>query len=402
MLFWAVLSISMITILGSTAVSPALAGIKYAFPGYSDEVIQLVLTIPPLFIIPSCFLCNYVVEKFGKKNVLIFGIILYLIGGIGAGLMPNFSTMLAARAVLGIACGFITPLAQALISTHFSGELRSKMTGYSASASYLMGIIASFTVAKMAAINWRLAFMIYAVALLVLVLNIRYLPKDYKKGMHILKKSDRRQKEEKTGVNKRAVAIVFGMGLINVAFYTFTASISLFMLSEGIGDKSASGTVVAIFMLSGFVLGLFVDKLRKYAGRFTMAFAAVLMGSGYLILSAAGGIIGLCAGAALIGGSYSIFYAGVFLAIGACSRNKTENTRLVIYTTAAMFSGQFLSAYILRAAEFLLRDSGYRFRFSFLSAGLFTAAFLMVLNKTYLKLKMHLKVVFDVIHRWKW
>lgn len=101
----AVLSISMITILGSTAVSPALAGIKTAFPMYSDFMIQLILTIPPLFIIPSCFLCNILTGKWGKKHVLILGIVLYLIGGIGAGLMPGFYMVLAARALLGVACG---------------------------------------------------------------------------------------------------------------------------------------------------------------------------------------------------------------------------------------------------------------------------------------------------------
>ena len=63
----AVLSISLITILGSTAVSPALAGIKTAFPMYSDSMIQLVLTIPPLFIIPCCFLCNVLTARWGKN-----------------------------------------------------------------------------------------------------------------------------------------------------------------------------------------------------------------------------------------------------------------------------------------------------------------------------------------------
>lgn len=136
----AVLSISMITILGSTAVSPALAGIKSAFPMYSDSTIQLILTIPPLFIIPSCCLCGYLARKWGKKKVLISGILLYLAGGLGAGAMPGFYSMLGARALLGIACGLITPMAQALISTHFEGETRAKLTGYSSSASYSTSI----------------------------------------------------------------------------------------------------------------------------------------------------------------------------------------------------------------------------------------------------------------------
>lgn len=174
----AILSIGTITILGSMAVSPALAEIKTAFPELDDSTIQLVLTVPTLFVIPACLFCNYIAGKIGYKNTLLLGLILYLIGGVGAGFMPGFYSMLAVRAILGISCGFLTPLVQTLISLHFTGTFKEKLTGYPASASYLMGIIASFTIGKIASIHWRLSFLIYLIAFIVLFLNIRYLPKD--------------------------------------------------------------------------------------------------------------------------------------------------------------------------------------------------------------------------------
>lgn len=370
----AVLSISMITILGSTAVSPALAGIKTAFPMYSDATIQLVLTIPPLFIIPSCFLCNLLARKWGKKTVLIFGVILYLIGGIGAGFMPGFSSMLVMRAVLGVSCGLITPMAQALISSNFEGETRAKLTGYSASASYFMGIIASFTVANLAAVNWRLAFLIYIIAVLVLVLNAKYLPSDRKE------EPAGPQDQVKRPANWKAYLVILGMSLVNVAFYTFSTSIALFLKSESIGNDATSGYAVAVFMAAGFFMGIAVPHIRKRLNYFTVTLGCLMMGTGYVGLAASRNIVLLILSSALVGASYSVFYSSVFLKIGALSRDDRENTKLVTFTTAGMFFGQTVSVYLLQGAEWVFRSGGYRFRFSFLAGALLLAAVLCIGN----------------------
>lgn len=373
----AILSISMITILGSTAVSPALAGIKSAFPQMSDENIQLVLTITPLFIIPACFLCRYLIERIGKRKVLILGIVLYLIGGIGTGLMPSFNLMLVGRAVLGIGCGLITPMAQALISSNFTGKKKEILTGYSASASYLMGIISSIVVGKLAAIHWRLAFLIYAIAFLVLGLNLKYLPNDKGEG----KAQNKKSKESSQKFNGKAFLVILSMGLINVAFYTFSTSIALFMKHEGIGGASTAGLVVASFMLFGFFVGLITNKIRERIKQFTFALACIMMGTGYIGLALSSNIILITGCAALIGGSYSIFYSGVFLKIGQLSRSKEENTRLVTNTTASMFIGQSVSIYILQAAEWLMGQSGYRFRFTLLAVMLGISAAGVILKE---------------------
>lgn len=78
----AILSISMITVMASAAVSPALANISKAFPQESITMIKTVLTLPSLFIIPFSLLSGYLVQRFGNKRVLIVGIVIYIIGGV--------------------------------------------------------------------------------------------------------------------------------------------------------------------------------------------------------------------------------------------------------------------------------------------------------------------------------
>lgn len=365
----AVLSVSTITILGSTAVSPALSGIKSAFPQMSDSVIQLILTLPTLLIIPSCLLCRAAIRRMGEKRVLLMGITIYLVGGLGAGLMPNFYLLLAMRGILGIGCGFITPMAQNLISSHFDGDVKVKMTSYSASASYLMGILASFTVGRLVGIQWRLAFTIYLVALAVLLLNAVYLPSDTPRDQ-----VSESPAVQRYGPNVPALLTMLAMFGINGAFYTFSASISLFMRQEQIGNDTTSGIVVSAFMVCGFVVGLLVPVVRRHVKGLTMGLGSLMMGWGYWLLSLADSLPALMAAAALVGGSYSILYSGIFTKIRAQSRSPEETTTLVTLTTAGMFLGQASSQYLLRGAEILLRRSGYRFRFALLATILLACA----------------------------
>ena len=367
------LSVSTLSILCATAVSPALAGIKNAFPGIPDSTVQLVMAIPTFCIIPACFLCRPLIARFGEKPVLLAGTLLYVLGGSGAALMPTFSTMLAFRALLGFACGITIPMAQILISSNFEGRTREDLTAYSASASYLMGIAAAYLVGQLARLNWRLCFLVYLAALVVLALNSQ-----------IRLNGPRREEEKKLRLRPLPGALVsiLVMAFVNLAFYTFTSSIALFMREEGFGDSGSSGLAVSLFMASGFLTGLAVPSLRAAAGRLSKALGFLLMGTGYLALRLSGGLALTIVSALLAGASYSVLYAAGFSELREFSRTQEENTSLITFMTAAMFFGQAVSLYVLKGLELVTGRSGYRFRFTLLAAALLAAAMLSAIMAT--------------------
>lgn len=362
----AVLSLSTLTILVSTAVSPALAGIKLAFPDYSDDMIRLVLTIPPLFIVPITFLSNRLIVRCGHKKVLLFGTGLYLLGGLGSGLMPTFEMLLLARALTGIGCGFIVPLAQILIGIYFQGETRAMLTGWSASVSYLTGVFASFVVSRLAIINWRYTFLVYVIGLMVFLLNWLYLPDEKEIAPAPTQRTEKG--------NWRLYLVAVGMGLTNIAFYLFTTSIALFMQSEQIGTLADSGTVVAAFMLFGFFVGILVQRLRKVLKSYTVLSGCFMMAAGYVVLSLAQKTGVVVIGAMLVGGSYSILYSCIFLRINILARNSGEASYFICWTTAFMFTGQFLSQPLLNIVEYLFHQSTYRFDYTFISGAVCVVA----------------------------
>lgn len=358
----AILSIGTITILASMAVAPVLAGIKTAFPHYSDTYIQMVLVIPTLCIIPGCFCCQACCGRYGNKKTLITGLILYLIGGLGAGVVSNFSVMLVFRGILGLGCGIILPLAQKLISDNFSGVFKEKIIGYPVAASCLMGIVCAFCIGYIASIHWRLAFLVYLAAFPVLYLNGKYLPLDVPSP----------KRKEKGKLSTRSILLILAMALANLSFYTFPTYIALFMKSEHIGIDSSSGIVVSLLMGAGFLMGIYAVYIRNTLKQYTCTAAVLCMGLAYIHMSMTANILVLCLCAILVGASNTLLYAEIFSKINKEAEVCKSNTALITYTTVAMFVGQTLAVPVLELISRIGSDFTYRFKFEML--GIFLAA----------------------------
>jgi len=363
----AILSISMITVMASAAVSPALANISNAFPDASISLIKTVLTLPSLFIIPFSLLSGHLVHRFGNKKVLIFGIIIYLIGGIAPAYADTIPQLLFFRAVLGCGCGLIMPISQTLIAVNYEGTLKTKITGYSGAASYLMGVIASFVVAPVSSIDWHYSFYIYAIALVVLILNIAILPND--KPTHM----------ENESKSKKFPSIVWwtilGMLLVNIAFYAVPANVALFMKEQNIGIAQSAGTVISVFMISGFIAGVLLSQIQRCLKKYTVLFGIFVMAFGYIILSFSHGLFFVIAGSGFVGFSFGILFPSLIILItNKCSSNSC--VLALSFTSCAQFLGQFLSPYVLQFIKFVFGFASLRADFAILAVVL-TSAFII-------------------------
>ena len=86
----AVLSVSLLTILVGTALSPVLSELRRAFPEVGEEWIQLVLTLPALFLVPVSLLSPWLTARIPLRRLLLAGLTLYLVGGLGPAAARTF------------------------------------------------------------------------------------------------------------------------------------------------------------------------------------------------------------------------------------------------------------------------------------------------------------------------
>jgi len=173
-----ILSVSLLTIMASAAVAPALGRIRMAFPGVNDTLIKLVLTLPPLFIVPFSFITGLLVKRMKKKTIMLIGLSIYFLAGIGGGFVPEGSiiSLLVIRAILGMGVGLIMPLSTTLVGDFYDGDARRKMMGYAVSVQNLGGVIFQITAGYLAVISWRYSFGVYSMAFIIFMLIAAFLP----------------------------------------------------------------------------------------------------------------------------------------------------------------------------------------------------------------------------------
>lgn len=215
----AILSISLLTIMASAAISPALSTIQDYFSDVDELYIKMIITLPAIFIIPITLLTGKLVFIFKKKTLLITGAILYVIGGVSGAFANSIWILLVFRSIMGIGVGLLLPLSRGLIADFFHGEERSEMMGYATSFNNLGGIISLVIAGFLSVYSWRYPFFIYLLGLFVIYMIIFHMP-----SQEIKEKPS-----TKVEVSKNVWLLGFGMFYMMQMFYVIPAALSIYI-----------------------------------------------------------------------------------------------------------------------------------------------------------------------------
>lgn len=349
----AILSLSILTVLSGMAVSPALGQIKLAFPDASDLAVQLVLTLPPLIIIPIGLLSGRLAGRMPKRMIVLIGMVIYLLAGVGGGFMNSMVMLLVSRAFLGVGTGLIAPLSLSLIADFYDGDERSTTMGQSSAIATMGGIFLPLISGWLSVFSWRYAFAAYLIAIAVFILVWFYLPEPP-------------TAPETKGSRGKLPAGVFGLGLLTVllmvVFYLLPTKIALFIQEIGIGDSRQSGLVIASLNLAAFLIGMSFGKLRKYLKRFTPLFGITVLTLGLTLIYFSSNIALISVGMFLSGLGIGSLMPLLFLSTANLVPD-TLNASALSITNSSLYFGQFISPLVFTLIASVFRRGDIRFDF---------------------------------------
>lgn len=349
-----ILSLSFLSILSGAAISPALGKIQQAFPDASPLTIQMILTLTPLFIIPFSLITGRISLIFRKRHILFVGLIIYLLAGVGGGLMNNMTMILVMRVLLGVGTGLISALSLSLIADFYHGDERSNTMGQSSAIATMGGIVLTLLSGWLALFSWRLAFSAYLVSLIALILVYFFLPEP---------PISSQKSSEKPG---KLPLGVYGMGfltiLLMIVFYLIPTQIALFIQDTGIGDAGQSGISIATMNLAAFIVGLAFGRIRKILKSLTTLIGLIFL---------AGGLIALNFVISFPAVLVSLFFAGmgigtlmptIFLATANLVPDELNGPALSI-TNSSLYLGQFFSPLFFLLLASLFNYQGTKVNF---------------------------------------
>lgn len=339
------LIISMMTMMAGAVVAPSLPQISNVFKDVNNVELlsRLVITLPALFIAFSSPFFGYFSDRWGRKKLLLFSLVIYGIAGVSGYFLSDIYLILTGRAVLGISVGGIMTIATTLVGDYFKGNERNEFAGLQGAFMGIGGVLFITISGWFADIHWQLPFLIYLFAIPGLIMGALFLY-ETKKVVSYPK-----IKANNNSYDKRKAILIYTLAFVGIVFFYMVPVQIPFLLSKMQGiSNSQIGYSISIATLSGAIVSINYKTIKmRFGFRSVFQLAFIFLGLGYLAVYEFTSYLGI---------TFALFIAGIGIGLLMPTSNlwimaiAPEEIRgtLVGRTSMATFLGMFFSPIIIQ------------------------------------------------------
>lgn len=342
-----ILSMSLLTVMAAAAIAPAMGIIRQHFASAPDMLVQLIISLPALFIILTNLLFLPISRVLRTRAIAIIGLVLYVAASTGCFFVDNIHLLLLMRALLGVSVGLIMPLSTGLLSYFYPPEEQARLMGLSAAMNQMGGVVGTLLAGMLASIAWNYAFLVYLFGLIALVMIVCWLPNEK------LGSSNKRGKVFEPRQLLKLHPSVIGMLLLTMVFFVFPTNFAIITSRQLQLDTTAITLIMVALDLLAFFVGLVFGHLMHRFRTSIKFFPPIVLIIGYAFYAEASNVAMLLIGSAFIGVGNGI---GVpyLLTIASIKGGKNSATTVMPLLSASLYLGQFISPIlILPLAELL-------------------------------------------------
>jgi MFS family permease len=157
------LLVSTLTVMAGATIAPSLPKMQEHFDSVanSEYLVRLALTMPAFFIALGAPFVGMLIDRLGRKPLLLIALILYGLAGSSGLILNDLGSILVGRAFLGISVGGIMTTATTLVADYYLGTARAQFLGLQSAFMGLGGVFFLSLGGFIADFNWRYPFAIY-------------------------------------------------------------------------------------------------------------------------------------------------------------------------------------------------------------------------------------------------
>ncbi|SHH40692.1 MFS transporter [Streptomyces sp. 3214.6] len=169
---------SCLPILGAVLIAPVLPKMQDHFestPG-AKALVPLALTVPALALALLAPFAGVIVDRLGRKRLLIVATLLYAVFGTAPLYLDSLGAIIASRALVGVAEAAIMTCCTTLIGDYYSGPRRVKYLALQTMCASASATVFFVIGGAAGSAGWRVPFWVYAVSLVLAPLMATALP----------------------------------------------------------------------------------------------------------------------------------------------------------------------------------------------------------------------------------
>jgi MFS family permease len=339
---------SCLPILGAVLIAPVLPQMQDHFadvPG-AAALVPMALTIPALSLALLAPFAGVIVDRLGRKRLLIIATALYAILGTAPLWLDSLGAIVASRALVGVVEAAIMTCCTTLIGDYYSGKRRDRYlalqtmcASISATAFFVLGGAAGST-------GWRTPFWAYAVSLLLAPAMAAFLPRP-RPATHA-KEGSPTPEPVKRPFPWRPLAgtcalTVFGA----ILFYSVQVEMAFLLDDMGMTDPGMIGLAIAAASVATVIgAGVFTKIGRNPAAWMPAVFAICALGFTVIWLAPNPVVL-------TIGAMINCFGGGIMLpsllTLAMSKLDYADRGRGTGLWTGSFFIGQFICPLVVLA-----------------------------------------------------
>lgn len=376
-------SISALTSLPGLAVSPISEKLQTVFPSATELDIQLLTTLPSLFIIPFILLVGFISERIGYIRLLYMGLWLYLLSGALYFLCTSISQLIVVSALLGVGAGIIIPLSTSLVSKFFSGEQRTKQYGYVSALTNITLVAATAVTGYLADVQWRLPFLVY----LLPFVSILLVPSINKEKNSSEVNSFTGNEDSGGSVNYKRL-VKYMLYYLLITYLVMAININLpFLLGKYGYDSGVSGVVISLFFIAMMLPGFFLNRIIGILKGNILLWSMLMIGLGLVDIFFNSSIVYIVLGCIATGFGYGIAQPYIYDVTASLATPQKSTFALALVMTMN-YVAILISPFAVDYLQEFTRVEGERFPFALNSVISLAALIFLWIRTLFVKRKI--------------
>ncbi|MGG5341389.1 MFS transporter [Enterococcus sp. AZ192] len=353
-----ILAVSLIVVSGA-AIGANLPAIAQTFPEIPLPLVEMLTTIPALFIIPAVLLSTKIAKCIGYKKSVLLGLGIVLISGIIPAIVTNFAIIFISRACFGFGIGMFNSLLISIISYFYHGNERAAAIGFQSAFEGIGGMSLTFVVGQLLKINWQACFWIYLIVVPIFILFALFVPEISPDELSPKRenKSDSEQVKliEKILSTKVFVSYICLLILVVCMYMSITVKGTFLVTTLGYGNATDGSNILSLIGVGAMIAGFLFGPIFSVTKQWTLPLSFLMMSLAMLVIGLSDRVWITGIGAMICGFAFRTFIPYIFNRVNNDSGQKAASRMsllLVGFNLGSAFSPYGI-ALIERISNFL-------------------------------------------------
>ena len=323
---------------------PILGLIAQTFSGQM-ELVNFAFSVTSGVMVAFIFISGFLAQFFDKRTLMITGTTIFIAGGFCGSFAPTAEFLIATRAIEGVGAGLVYPMVPAITAQIFKGEERTALMGYTNGGSCAVTFVLNIAAGIMGRMcGWRACLFLYAILLITLFFQIKYIPKTgpERDALRIKKESG-----ERISIPKEVFLYTLAFFALNTFGAAYQMILPVHVVQAGIGDSLLIGTASSVNVFVGIIMGIIFGRIVKTFGHATPAIALVLMAAAYFVWAQSTGPVSIYIGMVLLGSCYGVMIPYLTDAVARVTNDDNVTLSMTILTAFGSLLGFFCLNFVV-------------------------------------------------------